>query len=339
MIELNNENGSMIYKQIVEQICSMIKNKELLPGDKLPTERELAKQLQVSRGTVKKAYNELASNNIIEVIQGSGSYVYNDLDVYTLEERKLALRLIERTWNKLEEWNISQKEILHLIQLTALKRAPSILSVPIAIIDCNPESLTIFKNQLQYIPGIAISSFLVDTVLTSEDPVRLLESYSLILTTSSHFEKINSVLNSDPYAEPLNLIAVAATPSRQTIIDISTLPKGSSYGILCQSNKFSQIIIQQLEFFSDTRSHYPVCFSSDAKQVMRFISQHDTIITPPTLPVLDKIVSGKAMDKYMAEKRFIPFNYMFDKGSLLTVERTVENLIKERTGEFNIFGM
>lgn len=336
MIELNAENGNMLYRQIVEQICAKIKNKELLPGDKLPTERELAKQLHISRGTVKKAYNELASNNIIEVIQGSGSYVYNDLDVYTMGERRLALRLIERMWSKLEEWNLSQKEILHLIQLTALKRTPSILSVPVAVIDCNPESLTIFKNQLQYIPGISISSFLVDTILTSDDPFSLLNEYSLILTTSSHYEKISSVL---PY-ERINLIAVAASPSRQTIIDISTLPKDNTYGILCQSNKFSQIIIQQLEFFSEPRKHYPVCFSSDVKQVIRFIDQYDTIITPPSLPVLDKLVSGKALDQYaLRNKRFIPFNYMFDRGSLLNVEHIVETKIKERSEEMNLFGL
>lgn len=334
MIELNYENKGMIYKQIVEQICRKIQNGELLPGDKLPTERELARHLQVSRGTVKKAYDELANNNIIEVIQGSGSYVYNDLDVYTLEERKLALRLIERMWDKLEAWNLSQEEIFSLLRLTAVKRAPSALTVPIAIIDCNPESLAIFKDQLQYIPGITISSFLVDTILASSEPMRMLGEYPLILTTSSHYEKISAFLR----GSRLHLVAVAAAPSRQTIIDISTLPRGSSLGILCQSNKFSQIIIQQLELFSDSRSHYPVCFSSDVRQVTRFINQYDAIITPPNLPVLDKIVSGKAMEKYASEnKRFIPFNYMFDKGSLLNVERIVESLIEERTAEFRLF--
>lgn len=333
MIELDLDSTTLVYKQIVEQICKKIKDHELKPGDKLPTERDLARQLNVSRGTVKNAYDELASNNIIEVIQGSGSYVYNDLDVYTQEERKMALRLIERMWDKLESWNLSQEEILHLIHLSAIKRAPFALSIPIAIIDCNPDSLGIFKEQLRYIPGISIHPFLVDTILTADDPLQLLGDFPLVLTTSSHYEKLAVLLQ----GSKLRLIAVAAAPSRQTIIDILALPKNISLGILCQSNKFSQIIIQQLELFSSSRSHYPVCFTSDIKQVSRFIDQYDVIIVPPNLPILDKIVGGKLAEQMRVKgKRIISFNYMFDKGSLLNVECIVETLSKERAKEYGL---
>lgn len=322
--------SEMIYKQIVEQICQQIQDGVLLPGNKLPTERDLARQLRVSRGTVKKAYDELASSNIIEVIQGSGSYISNNMDIDTMEERKLALKLIERTWCKLESWNLSQNEIMHLFRLTAAKRAPSSLSVPVAIIDCNPESLIIFKNQLQYIPGITISPFLIDAVLLDSNPRNLLGNFPLILTTSTHQSKLSAFLN--PYNIPV--VALAAAPSRQTIINISTLPKRMQVGILCQSNKFSQIIIQQLEIFSGQRTVYPTCFSSDIAQVKSFIEQNDAVIVPPDLPVLDKLTSGKVVDQLISRgKKFIIFDYQFDRGSLLHVESLVDSLVKQKIAE------
>lgn len=111
MITIRFENSRPLYKQIVEQILRQVKEGILKPGDRLPTERELAEQLQIARGTVKKAYKELADNNIIEVIQGSGSYIYNDRDVYDVEHRKLASQLIEQMLDKLESWNLSPHEI------------------------------------------------------------------------------------------------------------------------------------------------------------------------------------------------------------------------------------
>ncbi len=74
MIQLDFESATPVYKQIVEQVLLAVKRGELRPGERLPTERELAASLQVARGTVKKAYKELADHNLIESIQGSGSY-------------------------------------------------------------------------------------------------------------------------------------------------------------------------------------------------------------------------------------------------------------------------
>ena len=88
------DGQSPLYKQIVEQILLKIKSGELPPGAKLPTERELAHELGVARGTVKKAYAELADNNIIEVIQGSGSYVYSDKQHFAGERRRLAIGMM-----------------------------------------------------------------------------------------------------------------------------------------------------------------------------------------------------------------------------------------------------
>lgn len=52
-----------------------IASRGLLPGDKLPTERELAAQLSVSRTTVRSALQELESKHLLERTQGRGTLV------------------------------------------------------------------------------------------------------------------------------------------------------------------------------------------------------------------------------------------------------------------------
>ncbi|HET8878057.1 MAG TPA: GntR family transcriptional regulator, partial [Arthrobacter sp.] len=52
-----------------------IASRGLIPGDKLPTERELAEQLAVSRATVRTALQDLESKHLVERTRGRGTLV------------------------------------------------------------------------------------------------------------------------------------------------------------------------------------------------------------------------------------------------------------------------
>ena len=60
---------------VVNSIKKLILDKELKPGDKLPTEIEIATGLEVSRGSVREAMKILSAFGLIEVKVGSGTYI------------------------------------------------------------------------------------------------------------------------------------------------------------------------------------------------------------------------------------------------------------------------
>jgi DNA-binding FadR family transcriptional regulator len=64
-----------LYRQIAEQLRSLIASGEFSPGSRLPAERDLAKQLGVSRPSVREALIALEVEGIIDVRTGSGIYV------------------------------------------------------------------------------------------------------------------------------------------------------------------------------------------------------------------------------------------------------------------------
>jgi GntR family transcriptional repressor for pyruvate dehydrogenase complex len=66
---------SSISEEIVENLLTLIRERELHPGDKLPPERELAATMQVSRPSLREALRALAIMNVIEIRQGAGTYV------------------------------------------------------------------------------------------------------------------------------------------------------------------------------------------------------------------------------------------------------------------------
>ena len=64
-----------LYRQIAEQIRGLIRSGEYVPGARLPPERDLAKQLGVSRPSVREALIALEVEGLVEVRIGSGIYV------------------------------------------------------------------------------------------------------------------------------------------------------------------------------------------------------------------------------------------------------------------------
>lgn len=70
-----NGTGATRAEQSAEDILHYIKESNLKPGDKLPTEVELSKMLGVGRNTVREALRLLLSRNIVNIRQGAGSFV------------------------------------------------------------------------------------------------------------------------------------------------------------------------------------------------------------------------------------------------------------------------
>lgn len=67
---------------VIARIIDMMQRDSLQPGDRLPSERELAQKFNVSRGTVRAATQILAFNGILTIRHGSGIY-FNLLPEHT----------------------------------------------------------------------------------------------------------------------------------------------------------------------------------------------------------------------------------------------------------------
>lgn len=72
-------NHTSIYEEVLLQLENYIETNSLKPEDKLPTERDMAEQLGISRGTIREAFRILEANGIIEVTPGGGRFLKRDL--------------------------------------------------------------------------------------------------------------------------------------------------------------------------------------------------------------------------------------------------------------------
>lgn len=115
-IIISGSSPMAIYEQIVSQVKDAIIQKEIVEGEAMPSIRALARDLQVSVITTKKAYEELEKENLIKSVAGKGFYVCKQ-DRQILKEKQM-MQLEERYQQIVQESKnvgISLEELIDLI--------------------------------------------------------------------------------------------------------------------------------------------------------------------------------------------------------------------------------
>ena len=85
---LNKNSIQPLYKQLMDIIASQIKKGTYKPGEKIPTEPELAELNQVSRITVRRTVEELCTQGYLVKHQGKGTFVKSPMIFRKFETQK-----------------------------------------------------------------------------------------------------------------------------------------------------------------------------------------------------------------------------------------------------------
>lgn len=72
---VDRRNPIPLYVQLEQALLAYISERKLAPGDKLPTEAEIAQRYAVSRQTIRQALSRLVADGQVERVQGLGSFV------------------------------------------------------------------------------------------------------------------------------------------------------------------------------------------------------------------------------------------------------------------------
>jgi GntR family transcriptional regulator len=82
-------NAGPIFVQIANHVRQMLARGEVVPGDKLPSARDLAAGLGVNPNTVVHAFAELERTSVIETRRGLGTFVREDAPVAAMRRGML----------------------------------------------------------------------------------------------------------------------------------------------------------------------------------------------------------------------------------------------------------
>ena len=77
LIRVEPSSSVPITRQIADQIRTRCASGSLKPGDRLPSVRELARDLAVNQNTILRAYERLTAEGVLELRHGEGTFVAN----------------------------------------------------------------------------------------------------------------------------------------------------------------------------------------------------------------------------------------------------------------------
>ncbi|MYL41524.1 GntR family transcriptional regulator [Virgibacillus massiliensis] len=117
-----------VYQGVLKEIRQFIDSNDLQPGDKLPSERELAENLQAGRSSIREALRAMELLGLIETRHGEGTFLSTYRPHQTVEllssfilqgdqvkvDLVETIRLLEKEAVKLVLYHLTEKEVSHL---------------------------------------------------------------------------------------------------------------------------------------------------------------------------------------------------------------------------------
>jgi GntR family transcriptional regulator len=120
MIELRLDKKSFVpfYRQIVDMVLSGVASGNLLPGERLPTIRDLAVKLEVNPNTVVKAYSQLQFMGVLDMQQGTGAFIgaKSHEPVPDAEKLRMVEELCRDFIGRAQLQNITIDEVIQCLQ-------------------------------------------------------------------------------------------------------------------------------------------------------------------------------------------------------------------------------
>ena len=118
-ILIDNKSGTPIYDQIYSQIKGQIISGALKQDELLPSIRGLAKDLQISFITTKRAYEELEKEGFIYTLPAKGCYVApKNVELLREENLKKIEEHIDEIVRLAASCNLSKQEIMEMVHFS-----------------------------------------------------------------------------------------------------------------------------------------------------------------------------------------------------------------------------
>ncbi|MDQ0060874.1 GntR family transcriptional regulator [Paenibacillus harenae] len=109
------DNNLPIYLQIMNYMKKQIVIGKLKAGDKIPSVRELAVELQINPNTVQRTFQELEREQIVETRRGLGRYVTSEEAKIMEIKKEMAGDLIDRFIQGMQELGFQNDDIVSIV--------------------------------------------------------------------------------------------------------------------------------------------------------------------------------------------------------------------------------
>lgn len=306
-LDLQRKGGLPIYLQVKKHMESLIDSGAWAKGKKLPTERELAEKLGVSRNTVSLAYRQLEAEGLITSRQGRGTFVAEADDFVRLEnKRERLLRIIDGALEGASLLGVGLDEFMPVFEKRVEERRKILKDIKVAFIECNKEQLDYFAKKLELGTGVKIVPVMIDDLWAKDRTARkTVDEADLIVTTFFHQDELRDLFPE----RAANIIGIALDPEIESIVKIARIPPGTDVLLVCLSERFAERVLKSMEIAGVTEIKVETTIERDREILREKLKDKKVVVVSP----------GRAKEVSELSKRgaqIIEFIYKPDAGSI-----------------------
>lgn len=125
-MQLRFDPGRPIYQQIIDEFKRAIARGELAPGDKIPSQRELATQARINPNTVQRAYREMEWLGLTETVRGQGTFVAQAPEALHSLRQDMAEQALERFIAEMGSLGFTGEDILRMTEQAVVRLADGV---------------------------------------------------------------------------------------------------------------------------------------------------------------------------------------------------------------------
>lgn len=103
-----------IYQQIIDEFKRAVARGELVPGDRIPSQRDLATEARVNPNTVQRAYREMEWMGLVETLRGQGTFVAQAPELLASLREDMARAAVDRFVQDMAALGFASDAILNM---------------------------------------------------------------------------------------------------------------------------------------------------------------------------------------------------------------------------------
>lgn len=187
---LNKNEKNSLFEQAREQLLIALHTGKVMPGDRLPSVRQVALSNKLNIKTAFAVYRHLQEEGFITLRTGSGAYVsdFNQVDLEHAYHLSL-YKLIKSNLAEARRLRLDPMEYASLVQKFIDPSQPKRLSV--GVIECNKEQVSLFAKEISDRLGARVVPLLLEQLGSGERRTSsLLKDVDCLATTDFHFREV-----------------------------------------------------------------------------------------------------------------------------------------------------
>lgn len=311
-----------LYMKIADDIDNDIISGKYSAGSRLKSERDFALDLNVARGTIKKAYAELCKRGHITMVRGSGVYVSKNL---LIKDTHSIASGLYKTVIQLQRLDLSKNEIDAMVREAFWQRLKEHEKIHITWVDCSREIINLVSNQIAHYCNVSTSAYTISEIIENPSLIDL-TSTDMLVTTIMHFDELCGSVCPSEKLFSINREMISLSLTNKTIRGIAKIKSHHRTAVLFQTEPYRLSIELFLQDFGVHSNCDYIPLESGIKALIEGIKNYNSVILPQSFEAYSGIFAALKERCFACGVDVIDFEYIADAGSLLRLKEKAQRL-------------